>query len=803
MPRVPDNCANPIFCGIAAKWVEQAEDRGWASATTYKKAFNSLKICPMPFEHPAEVIVCNGWGDKMVAKLTEAYERYCEENGLPIPENTTWKKTKKKKNGVTAADLNGGSESPSPKKKTRKPKEYIPARRSGPYAILIALYRSGIRSGVGNRYLSKDEVIELAQPFCDSSFTESDRGSFYTAWNSMKTLCEKEYCHQKGRPHKFALTDQGEELGEKLHLQLVAEENGEEPPTFGSQKTAAPKPAKAKPAVKAGTKRHLYSDDEEPVDEDDRIMRAGRRLERESVSPEPTRRTKARTTTTRTSTTSRVKPSARPSRSATYEEPVDEDDRIMQAQRRLDRRGEIDASPQPLSGSVFRGQNASTLFSDMAPLSPPKQKFPGLGSRLGAEPSKTMPPPATFKASEPIVLDSSEDEKIIPKSPKKKVGPENNFGVPRKETVPRPRVQPDGTLRDPTPAPAAPRASKSSVPPPTISRTASVSESKPAFPDFTPLMFPPRSFTVHLILDNREKSSRNAPDHIQETMLRLHQLQAMTRPLSLGDVQWIAKHKETGQEVVLDFIVERKRMDDLVSSIKDGRLREQKFRLKRSGISSVIYIIENYSSRVGTERLMGNGASFGVPVEAIESTISGMQVNDDIFVKRTDRIEETVRYLATITKFLEDKLYNSNEPLYYLPTSILDSKTYPDLCEHLAKTQPGRKYHVDFESFNSMMGKGATSTLRDVFIKMLMVTKGVSAEKAAHIQSVYKVPAKLLQAYHDLDGDWEAQKNMLANTCGGVIGRKAIGKALSEKIAQVWARGDEDEEDEEGEEEDT
>ena len=34
---------------------------------------------------------------------------------------------------------------------------------------------------------------------------------------------------------------------------------------------------------------------------------------------------------------------------------------------------------------------------------------------------------------------------------------------------------------------------------------------------------------------------------------------------------------------MLDFIVERKRTDDLAGSIVDGRFREQKFRLKESG----------------------------------------------------------------------------------------------------------------------------------------------------------------------------------------------------------------------------
>lgn len=57
------------------------------------------------------------------------------------------------------------------------------------------------------------------------------------------------------------------------------------------------------------------------------------------------------------------------------------------------------------------------------------------------------------------------------------------------------------------------------------------------------------------------------------------------RSLDLGDALWIAKRRHNSDsvrrldeddEIVLDWIVERKRLDDLVGSIKDGRFREQK-----------------------------------------------------------------------------------------------------------------------------------------------------------------------------------------------------------------------------------
>lgn len=53
------------------------------------------------------------------------------------------------------------------------------------------------------------------------------------------------------------------------------------------------------------------------------------------------------------------------------------------------------------------------------------------------------------------------------------------------------------------------------------------------------------------------------------------------RKLSIGDYLWICKPKAGSglgpeHELALPYVIERKRMDDVVSSIKDGRFKEQK-----------------------------------------------------------------------------------------------------------------------------------------------------------------------------------------------------------------------------------
>jgi crossover junction endonuclease MUS81 len=98
----------------------------------------------------------------------------------------------------------------------------------------------------------------------------------------------------------------------------------------------------------------------------------------------------------------------------------------------------------------------------------------------------------------------------------------------------------------------------------------------PLFAPFEPLIFPAGSYSIQLVLDEREiKSTRNRDymlDHLKKRGIN-----AVKRSLEVGDVCWVARlNDDSSQECVLDFIIERKRMDDLKGSILDGRFHEQK-----------------------------------------------------------------------------------------------------------------------------------------------------------------------------------------------------------------------------------
>lgn len=309
-----------------------------------------------------------------------------------------------------------------------------------------------------------------------------------------------------------------------------------------------------------------------------------------------------------------------------------------------------------------------------------------------------------------------------------------------------------------------------------------------SLPNFTTIRLNPGSFTVHLVLDVREIRAKTDRDYMQEE-LKKKGIRPIMRSLELGDAQWVAKCHDPevlrrggaeGDEVVLDYIVERKRLDDLIGSIKDGRFREQKFRLKRSGVRHVTYIVEEISL---------DREHFSKYEESVQTAIASTQVVNGFTVKKTQKMDDTIRYLARMTELLKKK-YESR-PLRVIPTMVITGNNYLPLLKDLRETQPGTDYYISYDAFASLASKSGSLTLRDLFLKMLMCTRGITGEKAMQIQKIWKTPNEFVKAYEQC-GAGEAGKKRKQELVFSRLGNHAvrnlqIGKALSTKVAEVWA----------------
>lgn len=309
-------------------------------------------------------------------------------------------------------------------------------------------------------------------------------------------------------------------------------------------------------------------------------------------------------------------------------------------------------------------------------------------------------------------------------------------------------------------------------------------------PAFTPITLPPGTFTIELVLDTREVRAKQDRDYMQNELAKKG-VPPIVRALALGDILWVAKLHNSellsslgadGDEVLLDWIVERKRLDDLVSSIKDRRYEEQKFRLLKSGVKNVVYMIEEFAM---------NSDHFQKYEEMVESAIVSTQVVNGFFVKKTQKMDDSIRYLARMTMML--KALYEGKPLQVIPTKVITTKNYLPLLAHLREKEPGSEYHITYGAFASLASKSDSLTLRDVFLKMLMCTRSVTGEKALEIQKRWKTPAEFVEAYEKCGTGEQGRKkrlDLVSGQMGNLVGRKKIAKTVSAKIAEIW--GDEE-----------
>lgn len=153
--------------------------------------------------------------------------------------------------------------------------------------------------------------------------------------------------------------------------------------------------------------------------------------------------------------------------------------------------------------------------------------------------------------------------------------------------------------------------------------------------------------------------------------------------LSIGDFVWVCRETSTANsggnrnrltlsnttELILPYVVERKRTDDLAHSIRDGRYREQKYRLVETKLR-VVYLIEAY----------GKG-DWGLAEGALSQAMCNTQVQSGFHVQETHSIKDTCAYLTFMTRHLKS-LYEVNEIGIWLCLFYVFAKKGYIVCMH-------------------------------------------------------------------------------------------------------------------------
>uniref|UniRef100_A0AAF5Q0R0 [histone H3]-lysine(36) N-trimethyltransferase n=1 Tax=Wuchereria bancrofti TaxID=6293 RepID=A0AAF5Q0R0_WUCBA len=248
------------------------------------------------------------------------------------------------------------------------------------------------------------------------------------------------------------------------------------------------------------------------------------------------------------------------------------------------------------------------------------------------------------------------------------------------------------------------------------------------------IIYHPSAFSnaqIILIIDNRESANTRK----FQQMCSLFQKKGIfyeMRSLSIGDYLWVMRMCD-GTEMVLDTIVERKTLDDLWSSIVQKRYEEQKQRLISIGIPNIVYILE--------------GPLISVP--SLEQALVTTHIENRFLVYRTSSVEHTSLVLSKIAKRLTRKA------------------TSHELTG------------MSFEKFQKTSKKTQRRSVKDVFLRQLVVCPQISIQKAAHIVDRFPSFAALTVFYSSLPKNQRATA-LSENFLG-------ITKSVSAHIAKFYS----------------
>ncbi|XP_034671188.1 crossover junction endonuclease MUS81 [Drosophila subobscura] len=269
----------------------------------------------------------------------------------------------------------------------------------------------------------------------------------------------------------------------------------------------------------------------------------------------------------------------------------------------------------------------------------------------------------------------------------------------------------------------------------------------------------PGSFEVLLLVDTQETSGKNKRV-LDQTRSYLQSLGAEheVRRLTVGDFLWIARDAD-GSELVLPYIVERKRMDDLASSIRDGRFHEQKHRLRQCGLPHVIYLIEDY----------GDNEQLGLPLDSLLQALANARLQSGIQVVRTENHYRSMCYLAGMGRALHQLFLSKS--LHSVDRAALGVPSASCLTDR-------RMGLLKFRALYEDSAKNAQLTVREVFVQQLLQLHSLSMDRALAIVERYPTPRLLLDAYASCGQPEQARRLLAGLTCG------ALERPLGEKLSQ-------------------
>ena len=246
------------------------------------------------------------------------------------------------------------------------------------------------------------------------------------------------------------------------------------------------------------------------------------------------------------------------------------------------------------------------------------------------------------------------------------------------------------------------------------------------------------NYHISFIIDNRERyiiKEMETPHFIELNPL----IKYSTANLDIGDFK-ISIHNT-------HILIERKTIEDLISSIKDGRYKEQKYRLMNECRANVkvIYLIEGDIWK-----------SKKFPPDTLFSVIVNTMIRDNIHVYISKDIQHTIMFICKIYKqIVKNKKDYINNSIQSENTSTENTSTENTSTENTStedtSTENTSTEDTSYAKYVKS-SKKSNITPKICFINQLCQLPGISYISAKAIVEKYNTPKKfILQAtYKDL-----------------------------------------------------
>ena len=217
---------------------------------------------------------------------------------------------------------------------------------------------------------------------------------------------------------------------------------------------------------------------------------------------------------------------------------------------------------------------------------------------------------------------------------------------------------------------------------------------------------------VVMLIDMREKGQNNENIRVEIiNKLRLP-IKIEEKQLSVGDYTWAYNDPLNNKLYMIDLLIERKTLNDLASSIIDGRYNEQKYRIKKYGYKNAYYLFEG--TELSANEYLGKG---NLNKDAINTAIYNTINIHNLNIIRTSGTKETINKLIEFDRRIK-------QGFKFLEVN-------------------GKK--VTFEEFNESFLKTKNASVKEIFYRQLRCLPNCGTKTLETLGGFFRTPLSLFE----------------------------------------------------------